>query len=238
MEINQVVCALTGQSISVKDATQVSTLDQEFQEYIRQQHGQLADSDHICSQEVASLQNAYLQALLTDDLDQLSDLEKEIDLTIAANPLLNTDIEEDAIPELTTGERVADKVASFGGSWPFIIIFFSFLIIWMSINAFALHERGFDPYPFILLNLILSCLAAIQAPIIMMSQNRQAHKDRQQSEHDYKINMKAELEIKLLHKKIDHVLTYQNRRLLELQRVQTQMLEKLINSTNPTEMSA
>lgn len=238
MKNNQVRCALTGRMISTQKAVQVATLEQGFRDYVRKQYTQLTDEDHICLKEVGALQSSYLRALLTDDLIQLNDLEMEIDTTVATNPLLSIDIEEDDSQELTTGERVADKVASFGGSWPFIIIFFSFLIIWMSINAFVLHERGFDPYPFILLNLILSCLAAIQAPIIMMSQNRQAHKDRQQSEHDYKINMKAELEIKLLHKKLDHVLTYQNRRLLELQRVQTQMLEKLVNSMCPTETSA
>jgi uncharacterized membrane protein len=130
---------------------------------------------------------------------------------------------------LTTGDRIADKVASFGGSWTFIISFFIFLLAWMFLNFWMLHNKGFDPYPFILLNLILSCLAAIQAPIIMMSQNRQEDKDRDRAEHDYKINLKAELEIKLLSEKIDHLLVHQNKKLLEIQEMQIQYLENIEN---------
>ena len=130
---------------------------------------------------------------------------------------------------MTTGDRIADKVASFGGSWTFIISFFIFLLAWMFLNFWMLHNKGFDPYPFILLNLILSCLAAIQAPIIMMSQNRQEDKDRDRAEHDYKINLKAELEIKLLSEKIDHLLVHQNKKLLEIQEMQIQYLENIEN---------
>ncbi|HRO97260.1 MAG TPA: DUF1003 domain-containing protein, partial [Ferruginibacter sp.] len=123
---------------------------------------------------------------------------------------------------------VADKVASFGGSWAFILSFFSFLVLWIIVNLYILNTRPFDPYPFILLNLILSCLAAIQAPIIMMSQNRLEQKDRQRAEHDYKINLKAELEIQLLSEKIDHLLVHQSKKLLEIQEVQTDYLDDLM----------
>jgi len=139
---------------------------------------------------------------------------------IKNNSILSENIQDDKESELTTGERIADKVASFGGSWTFIITFFSFILIWMLLNIWLLATKPFDPFPFILLNLILSCLAAIQAPIIMMSQNRQEQKDRQRGEHDYKINLKAELEIKLLSEKMDHLLVYQNKKLLEIQEVQ------------------
>ena len=147
---------------------------------------------------------------------------------ISNNSILSENIE----PELETGlsfaQKLADNIASFGGSWTFISSFFFFLIIWMVINVVYFANKGFDPYPFILLNLILSCLAAIQAPIIMMSQNRQEEKDRIRAEHDYKINLKAELEIKLLHEKIDHLLVHQNQRLLEIQEMQIDYLEDLI----------
>ena len=119
-------------------------------------------------------------------------------------------------------------MAAFGGSWTFIIMFFAFIVIWMLINIWFLATKPFDPYPFILLNLLLSCLAAIQAPIIMMSQNRQEQKDRQRGEHDYKINLKAELEIKLLSEKIDHLLVHQSKKLLEIQEVQIDYLEDLM----------
>ena len=147
---------------------------------------------------------------------------------IKNNSILSENIQDDKESELTTGERIADKVASFGGSWTFIITFFSFILIWMLLNIWLLATKPFDPFPFILLNLILSCLAAIQAPIIMMSQNRQEQKDRQRGEHDYKINLKAELEIKLLSEKMDHLLVYQNKKLLEIQEVQIDYLEDLM----------
>ena len=108
---------------------------------------------------------------------------------------------------LTFGQRAADKIATFGGSWTFIISFFSILTVWIAFNVYALHNKGFDPYPFILLNLILSCLASIQAPIIMMSQNRQEEKDRERAEWDLKVNEKAEAEIRVISKKLSILMT-------------------------------
>ena len=108
---------------------------------------------------------------------------------------------------LTFGQRAADKIATFGGSWTFIISIFIILAIWIAFNVWALHNKGFDPYPFILLNLILSCLASIQAPIIMMSQNRQEEKDRERAEWDLKINEKAEAEIREISKKLTILMT-------------------------------
>ena len=107
----------------------------------------------------------------------------------------------------TIGQRTADKIATFGGSWTFIISFFTILAVWIAFNVYALHNKGFDPYPFILLNLILSCLASIQAPIIMMSQNRQEEKDRERAEWDLKINEKAEVEIREISKKLTILMT-------------------------------
>jgi uncharacterized membrane protein len=147
---------------------------------------------------------------------------------IKNNSIFSENIQDEIETEMTLGERVADKVASFGGSWTFIITFFSFIIFWMILNIWIIASKPFDRYPFILLNLILSCLAAIQAPIIMMSQNRQEQKDRQRSEHDYKINLKAELEIKILGEKIDHLMVHQNKKLLEIQEVQIDYLEDVL----------
>ncbi len=155
-------------------------------------------------------------------------LDRDVMDAIKNNAILSENIQDEIEAELTFGQKLADKVASFGGSWTFIITFFLFILVWMSINIWFLTTKPFDPYPFILLNLILSCLAAIQAPIIMMSQNRQDQKDRQRSEHDYKINLKAELEIKLLGEKIDHLLVHQNKKLLEIQEVQIDYLEDLM----------
>ena len=129
---------------------------------------------------------------------------------------------------LTTGQKIADKVASFGGSWTFIILFALFIFIWISFNIYWLANRGFDPYPFILLNLILSCIAAIQAPVIMMSQNRQEDKDRERAQNDYMINLKSELEIRMLHEKIDHLIMHQQQEVIEIQKVQIEMMNDIL----------
>ena len=127
--------------------------------------------------------------------------------------------------QLSLGQRLADKVASFGGSWTFIFLFLAGMMVWMLINAD--RTAAFDPFPFILLNLILSCLAALQAPVIMMSQNRQAAKDRLEAHYDYEVNMKAEMEILDLHAKLDQLREAQWSELIALQQRQVQLLEEI-----------
>jgi uncharacterized membrane protein len=142
--------------------------------------------------------------------------------------LLTRNVNDEYDRTATLGERLADRIADFGGSWRFIGIFMGVLFLWVFVNTALYFIKPFDPYPFIFLNLILSCLAAIQAPVIMMSQNRQESRDRLRSEHDYKVNLKAELEIRNLHEKIDHLLTNQWQRLLEIQKVQTDLMEEIV----------
>lgn len=165
-------------------------------------------------------------------MGELSHLEVDVLKSINSNELLSENIEPEMNEKFSFGERLSDRIASFGGSWPFITLFFTFLFTWMGINVFLLATRAFDPYPFILLNLVLSCLAAIQAPIIMMSQNRQEARDRIRAEHDYKINLKAELEIRLLHEKVDHLLLQQNQRLIEIQQIQIDLMEDIMSKIN------
>lgn len=124
------------------------------------------------------------------------------------------------------GQRIADHVASFGGSWTFIVSFLLILLIWIIINL-LMSTKAFDPFPFILLNLVLSCIAAIQAPIIMMSQNRQEEKDRQRAENDYLINLKSEIEIRNLHQKLNLLMEEQMKGLIDIQKYQTAMLEEI-----------
>lgn len=184
--------------------------------------------EFITIAELNQYRRLYLTSLITQEKGELAAIDRDVMEAIKNNSILSENIQDEIESELTFGQRIADKVATFGGSWTFIIAFFSFILIWMLINIWFLATKPFDPYPFILLNLLLSCLAAIQAPIIMMSQNRQDQKDRQRGEHDYKINLKAELEIKLLSEKIDHLLVHQNNKLLEIQEVQTDYLEDLM----------
>jgi len=183
---------------------------------------------YITIDELNHYRRIYLTSLITQEKGEIAVIDKDVVDAIKNNSILSENIQDEVEAELTFGQRLADKVATFGGSWAFIITFFTFILIWMIINIWFLATSPFDPYPFILLNLILSCLAAIQAPIIMMSQNRQEQKDRQRGEHDYKINLKAELEIKLLSEKIDHLLAHQNKKLLEIQEIQTDYLEDLM----------
>jgi uncharacterized membrane protein len=188
----------------------------------------LKKDDFITLTELNQYRRLYLTSLITQEKGELAAIDRDVMEAIQNNSILSENIQDEIEADLSLGQRIADKVAAFGGSWTFIISFFSFILIWILINIWLLSIKSFDPYPFILLNLILSCLAAIQAPIIMMSQNRQEQKDRQRGEHDYKINLKAELEIKLLSDKIDHLLVHQNKKLLEIQEVQTDYLEDLM----------
>ena len=184
--------------------------------------------DCITLSELNKYRRLYLTSLIKQEKGELAVIDQDVMDAIKNNSILSENIHEDIEIDLTFGQRIADKVASFGGSWTFIMSFFLFILIWVIFNIWLLASKPFDPYPFILLNLILSCLAAIQAPIIMMSQNRLEQKDRKRSEHDYKINLKAELEIKLLSEKIDHLLVHQNKKLLEIQELQTDYLEDLM----------
>ena len=144
-----------------------------------------------------------------------------------SDELITKNVETTLEQKWTLGERLADKIATFGGSWTFLICFAIFLGLWITINTVVMVTRPTDPYPFILLNLILSCLAAIQAPIIMMSQNRQEAKDRLRSQNDYQINLKAELEIQHLHEKLDHLLLHQWERLAQIQEIQLDLLSEM-----------
>lgn len=186
------------------------------------------NDSHISLAELNKYRRLYLTSLILQEKGELASIDKDVVDAIKNNAILSENIQDELESELTFGQKIADRVADFGGSWTFIITFFSFIVIWIAINIGFLVTKPFDPYPFILLNLLLSCLAAIQAPIIMMSQNRQEQKDRQRGEHDYKINLKAELEIKLLSEKIDHLIVHQNKKLLEIQELQTDYLEDLM----------
>jgi len=153
----------------------------------------------ICRDDLNRFRTRYVEGVLASEKGELSDLETEVVRSLREQELLSTNVNERFESDLTFGARLADKLAALGGSWTFLICFAVCLAIWITANSLVLVLRPFDPYPFILLNLILSCLAAIQAPVIMMSQNRQEAKDRVRAEHDHRVNLKAELEIRHLH---------------------------------------
>lgn len=196
-------------------------------ELIKKDHPDFDDNHYLSIDELNDYREKYLANMMQDQLGELSDLDKTVLESLNEKKLISDQLEDQSAPD-TYGQRIADKVATFGGSWTFIISFMTFLLMWIAFNAFVLLNKGFDPYPFILLNLILSCLAALQAPVIMMSQNRQEEKDRERAKKDYMINLKSEVEIRLLHEKIDHLIIHQQQELLEMQKIQLDTMKDLL----------
>lgn len=178
----------------------------------------------ICVDDLNRFRYEYVSSLVEDEKGELTDLEKEVLDSMANHEIISIQIDQEFETQISFGQRLSDQIARFGGSWKFILTFGSILIVWIAVNSVSLLLKPFDPFPYILLNLLLSCLAALQAPIIMMSQNRQEEKDRARASHDYKINLKAELEIRQLHQKIDHLLSHQWERLVEIQKVQLELM--------------
>ena len=190
-------------------------------------HPEWSDQDVVCLTCLNHFRARYVAEALEAQMGELSSLDEEVVKSLREHELVSENLNVESDSQLTRGQRTADRVAGFGGSWRFILTFGAVLLGWIALNSFAALRRPFDPYPYILLNLVLSCLAALQAPVIMMSQNRQEARDRLRAEHDYRVNLKAELEIRHLHWKMDQLLTHQWRRLLEIQQIQTDLMEEL-----------
>ena len=200
-------------------------------------HPGIAADGCIARDVLPGIQAEFVEDALSEEIGEITGLERSVIESLRENEILSIHPdEEDARTPRTFGEKLADRIASFGGSWKFIIFFATFIFGWILLNVLILTSRPPDPYPFILLNLLLSCLAAFQAPVIMMSQNRVELRDRRRAEMDYQINLKAELEIRHLHEKLDHLLHQHGERLLEIQTIQTELLRQLVeraeNSTN------
>lgn len=221
---------LSGKEFPVYERVGTSSIRASLVDFIRKDNPGFLTGSYLALSELNVYREKYISEFLVRELGELSELEKTVLNSLSENSNLSTKIvaEEEQQPS-TLGQRVADKVASFGGSWTFIISFGVFLLLWIVSNALFLWNKGFDPYPFILLNLILSCIAALQAPVIMMSQNRQEEKDRDRAKKDYMINLKSELEIRILHEKVDHLIMHQQQDMLEIQRVQIEIMNDILN---------
>src|SRR6184192_906176 len=196
-------------------------------EFAKKEKPDLDSKGFICFDDLGEFRKDYVKEVLEDEIGELSALDNEVIQSLEQHEILSADISKQFEKKLTFGERLSDHIAEFGGSWKFLISFGAVLFIWIVINGVVFATGAFDPYPFILLNLILSCLAAVQAPVIMMSQNRAEARDRLRAENDYKVNLKAELEIRHLHEKIDHLLRRQYNRLFEIQQIQIELLEEI-----------
>lgn len=220
-------CALCGKSFLPRNLVSAEIVRKELAEEIRQSVPEWSAEMFICREDLAGMRGKYVHDLLESERGELSSLENEVVRSLQEHEILSANVDAELEQHWSFGERLADRIASFGGSWAFLISFGVFLLIWILINSVALLWRPMDPYPFIFLNLILSCLAAVQAPIIMMSQNRQEAKDRIRAQHDYQVNLKAELEIRHLHEKVDHLLSHQWERLVKIQELQLELLADL-----------
>lgn len=219
-------CALCGLEKSARDLIPLDVVRPSLLDRIHAEHPDLPADGYVCNADLDRYRSRYVAELLGQERGELTRLEHEVVESLAAHETLAENVEAEYAEKRSFGERLSDRLAAFGGSWTFIMIFFVVLVAWMAFNLIAVQRDVFDPYPFILLNLVLSCLAAIQAPIIMMSQNRQEAKDRLRSENDYRVNLKAELEIRHLHEKIDHILTRQWERLAEIQQIQLEIMQE------------
>ncbi|MGV3630928.1 MAG: DUF1003 domain-containing protein [Bacteroidota bacterium] len=228
---------LSGKEFPVYERIGTSSIRASLVDFIRKDNPQFRNGVFLALSELNVYREKYISEFLVRELGELGELEKTVLTSLSANTNLNTKIVAEEQQASTLGQRVADKVATFGGSWTFIITFGGFLVIWILANVFFLLNKGFDPYPFILLNLILSCIAALQAPVIMMSQNRQEEKDRDRAKKDYMINLKSELEIRILHEKIDHLIMHQQQDMLEIQRVQIDMMNDILNRVGRNDAS-
>jgi uncharacterized membrane protein len=222
-----VICQICHMQKKLSEVSPAAIVREPIVEIIKKTNPDWSSSGFICLTDLNRFREEYVKDVLTKGKGEVSALEQQVIKSMKEHELLSTNVNTEFDRKLTFGEHMADKMAEYAGSWRFISIFMAVLFIWIGINTLVLIQKPFDPYPFILLNLILSCIAAIQAPIIMMSQNRQEAKDRLRSEHDYRVNLKSELEIRHLHEKIDHLLMTQWQRLLEIQEVQTELMEEI-----------
>ena len=221
------VSAISGLEFPDKEKVCGDSLRLPILNLIRKEHPKFKDNEFISNSELNIFREKYISTFLQSEVGELTDLHKNVIKALADDKSLVETVEDE--PDIRTfGQRLADNVADFGGSWTFIIWFFIVIMGWIAANVWILLNKGFDPYPFILLNLILSCLASLQAPIIMMSQNRQEEKDRERAKKDYMINLKSELEIRLLDDKLDHLIMHQQQELIEIQKVQIEMMNDVL----------
>ncbi|MBM7636935.1 putative membrane protein [Streptococcus saliviloxodontae] len=227
MTVKKIKEALDGSDCLLMDGNFLSELDPQLRELVTKDYPHLKSTDFISNIHLAHYRLIFMNSVI-EKANRKNDYIKDLVYNVTKDMVFpNQDIQEELDSKITFGQRVADIVARFGGSWTFIISFIVFMAIWMAINVIKPFGISFDEYPFILLNLALSTIAAIQAPLIMMSQNRASDYDRLQAKNDYQVNRISEEEIRLLHTKIDHLVQQDQSDLLEIQKLQTEMLLSL-----------
>lgn len=220
-------CEICGPSLHRVELVPLTAVRTPVLDLVRADHPDIDLQGRICRRHLNEYRDLYIRGVIEADKGALDELENEVYRSLREHDILAENTEEVFSGTRTFGERAADMLAAFGGSWMFIGFFGFVLATWIGINLRGLFGSPFDPFPFILLNLVLSCLAALQAPVIMMSQKRQEARDRIRAQNDYKINLKAELEIRHLHEKLDHLLIHQWQRLMEVQQIQIELMSEV-----------
>ena len=226
-------CEICNKTFPEKDLFPITLVRDSLIEKLKKINPELSTDGMICAHDLSIARSSRIEELILEDKGELSKLEMEVLRSFEEHEILAENLNIKLQRSLTFGEKLSDKIAKFGGSWKFIILFLSLIIIWMIFNTWFFLKNplgSFDPYPYILLNLILSCLAAIQAPIIMMSQNRQAERDRMKADYEYTTNLKAELEVRQLNAKVDQLMKKHWSRLLEIQQMQLDLAEELLST--------
>jgi uncharacterized membrane protein len=223
-------CPICNKSFPEKETIPYAALNQRLCQILQKESSAITEDDHICLPCFEAARTESFAKQLKKNQKELSHLERVVLEKLDSRE--NVSVDPSSIDaKLTIGQKISDKVASFGGSWAFILSFLGMLIIWIIFNSAMIATKRFDPYPFILLNLVLSCVAALQAPVIMMSQNRKEEKDRERAENDYMVNLKSELEIRTLHEKMDHLLRSQMHTLMDFQEAQLEILQRMSSPT-------
>lgn len=223
------ISEISNREFPLSERVSARTIRHSILSLIQKDHPSVTHGSLLSTGELNEYRTRYISDLLTRELGALTGAEQTILASLTGNTTITDKIEESDQQPLTMGQKISDKVAAFGGSWTFLISFGILMFFWIILNVYWMGNKGFDPYPFILLNLILSCIAAIQAPVIMMSQNRQEEKDRARGKKDYMINLKSELEIRTLHEKIDHFIMDQQQELSETLNMNHELLKNILS---------
>ncbi len=222
--MNAIECELCRKHFKMGHVMKGNLIEEPIAQMIKEKNPEWSSESFICLPDLYLFRSRYVNEILKTSSEEIYDLENEMDKEERA---ISWNINKEFDSRLTLGERFSDALAKFGGSWTFICIFTGVIVIWMAINSLLFMKQPFDPYPYILLNLVLSCVAAFQAPVILMSQNRQEAKDRLRAEHDYEINLKAEIEIRKLHERMDHYLMHQWQHLMDIQQLQVEVMKEI-----------
>jgi len=224
---NPQVCSICGKDYPREELVSGALVRPAVAEMILRDHPDWSPKGLVCLTDLNQYRWQYVRRVLESEKGAISSLEEDVLASLRQHEVFASNVEDQLEQVWTRGERLADRLATFSGSWTFLGLFTVFMVFWIALNTVVLWRRPVDPYPFIFLNLLLSCMSAVWAPIILMSQNRQEAKDRLRSRHDYQVNLKAELEIRHLQEKIDFLLYHQGARLLEIQEIQVELLTEL-----------